>query len=196
MSKVLQKILIPALCTVPILASAQTGKVQLSNESNLSINGKSNVNEFRCRYDHELQRDLLQYSYRYSDGSIRLEGLTLSLEVDEFDCGRKGINRDFRNTLLYEKYPFIHITLNELVLGEESDVVPTEALVTITIAGVKRVYTVPLNDFSSSEELILVGGNKILNMSDFGLTPPSPLMGLIKVSDELDIVFDLVITQN
>jgi hypothetical protein len=30
-------------------------------------------------------------------------------------------------------------------------------------------------------------------MTDFGLTPPSPMLGLIKVEDELDIEFDLVI---
>ncbi|MEX0845363.1 MAG: YceI family protein [Balneolaceae bacterium] len=193
MKKVFKKILISALCVLPVLAYAQNGKVQLSNESKLSINGKSNVNDFRCQSEHELQQDSLQFDYHFQEQTINVDGVTLSLEVDQFDCGKRGINRDFRSTLKYKEYPFIHITLNELVLEEATDIVPTNARVTISIAGVEQEYLVPLTAFSSSEERILVGGTKTLYMSDFGLTPPSPLLGLVQVSDELDITFDLVI---
>lgn len=193
MKKVIPKLLIPALCVLPLFSYAQNGKVQLSDESKLSINGKSNVNDFRCQSEHELQQDSLDFNYHFVGDTINVDGVALSLQVDQFDCGKKAINRDFRSTLKYKEFPFIEIVLNELVLEDDSDIVPTEAKVTIKIAGVERKYTIPLTAFSSMENRILVGGNKTLYMTDFGLTPPSPLFGLVQVSDELNIVFDLVI---
>ncbi|MFD2533313.1 hypothetical protein [Gracilimonas halophila] len=193
MKKILPTLLIPALCTFPVLTQAQDGKVRLSDESKLSIKGKSNVNEFRCQAEHDLQQDSLNYFYQVSGDTVTVNGVLLALEIDQFDCGKRAINRDFRSTLKYKEYPFIEIILNELVLADPSDIIPEEALVTIRIAGVEQKYTVPLHSFSSSEEHFTVGGNKVLYMTDFGLTPPSPMFGLIKVDDELDIQFDLVI---
>lgn len=178
---------------IPLFSFAQNGRVQLSNESKLSINGTSNVSDFRCQSEHELQQDSLQFEYHFEGETINVDGVSLALEIDQFDCGKRGINRDFRSTLKYKEYPFINITLNELVLEEATDIVPTQARVTISIAGNERDYTVPLTAFSSSEDRIIVGGTKTLYMSDFGLTPPSPLFGLVQVSDQLDITFDLVI---
>jgi hypothetical protein len=195
MKKTLPKILIPVLClcSLPILSYAQSGQVKLTDKSKLSIKGKSNVNEFRCKAEQDLQKDSLNYTYSVQEDTVTVSGVSLSLEISQFDCGKRAINRDFRSTLKYEEYPFIEIILNELVLKEASDIIPNEALVTIRIAGEERHYTVPLNTFSSSEESYTVGGNKLLYMTDFGLTPPSPMFGLIQVDDELDIEFELVI---
>ncbi|HET8864140.1 MAG TPA: YceI family protein [Gracilimonas sp.] len=193
MKKILPKILIPVLCTLPFTANAQDGRVQLSDQSKLSIKGKSNVNEFRCQAEHDLHRDSLNYYYMVEEDTVTVEGVFLNLEIDQFDCGKRAINRDFKSTLKYKEYPFIEIVLNELVLKQESDIIPKEALVTIKIAGVERSYEVPLHTFSSSEDHFVVGGNKVLYMTDFGLTPPSPMFGLIKVDDELDIEFELII---
>ncbi len=193
MRKVLQTILIAVLCMLPLLSFAQNGKAHLSNESKLSINGKSNVNDFKCESEHELQQESLEFDYHFEGDTINVDGVSLSLEISRFDCGKKAINRDFRSTLNYKQYPFIQITLNKLMLATEENPVPKAANVTITIAGVERNYRVPLNSFTNTGKGISVDGNKTLYMSDFGLTPPSPLFGLVQVSDELDIVFELVV---
>lgn len=193
MKKVIQNLLIPALCTLPVMAQAQNGKAQISDTSKLSINGKSNVTDFKCLSEHELQQDSLDFNYQYNGSVIDIQGVTLSLLVDQFDCGKRGINRDFKSTLKYKEHPFIEIRLHELVLEDSADMIPKYANVTITIANVERPYLVPLNAFSSFENKVIVGGNKYLKMTDFGLTPPSPLFGLIQVRDELNIVFEMVI---
>ena len=78
--KILQKILIPAICTLPAYALAQTGQVQFTNQSKLSINGKSNVNDFRCLSEHELQRDSLNFTYQYIGETIDVSGVSLFLK--------------------------------------------------------------------------------------------------------------------
>ncbi|MDR9416120.1 MAG: YceI family protein [Gracilimonas sp.] len=193
MKKIIPKLLIPALCVLPSFSYAQNGKVQLSNESKLSINGKSNVNDFRCQSEHELYRDPMNYTYHFEGDTINVDGVSLSLAISQFDCGKKAINRDFRSTLKYKEYPFIEIVLNELTLDDQQDLIPTTAKVTIRIAGQERKYEVPLTAFESRENSVLVGGKKVLRMTDFGLTPPAPMFGLIQVSDELEVEFDLIV---
>jgi hypothetical protein len=193
MKEVLQKILIPVVCALPIGASAQSGEVRFSNESKLSINGKSNVNDFRCLSNHDLRQDSLNFTYEYTGNNIQVSNIKLNLEVDQFDCGKKGINRDFRNSLKYQEYPFIQITLNEVILEDSEDLSPTSANLTIEIAGVEQTYSVPLSEFSRDENQVLVEGSKVLHMTDFNIEPPFALFGLVQVSNELNIVFDLVI---
>ena len=193
MTKILPILLLPALSALPNYTFAQNGKVHLTNDSKLSIKGKSNVNEFSCESEHELQQDSLNYSYKVLGDTVSVNGVQLDLEIDQFDCGKRAINKDFKSTLQYKDHPFIEIILNELVLEEATGIVPQQAKVTIKIAGVERHYTVPLNSFSTSEEQFTVGGNKLLYMTDFGLTPPSPMFGLIKVEDELNIEFELIV---
>lgn len=196
MPKFLPILFIPALFALPLHTQAQDGKATITDESKLSIKGKSNVNEFQCESEHELHQDSLNYYYRVSGDTVLVEGVQLNLEIDQFDCGKRAINKDFRSTLKYEEYPFIEIILNELVISDSTSLIPKEAKVTIRIAGEERNYTVPLNTFSSREESFTVGGHKILRMTDFGLKPPSPMFGLIKVQDKLDIQFDLVIIRD
>ncbi len=194
--KTLSTLLVVTFALLPALTLAQDGQVQLRDSSKLSIKGKSNVNEFSCESEHELQKDSLDYSYSVNGDTVQVSGVNLNLEIDQFDCGKRAINRDFKSTLKYKEFPFIEIILNELVVSDSTSLIPREAKVTIRIAGTERYYTVPLNSFSSSEESFTVGGNKILRMTDFGLEPPSPMFGLIKVEDELDIQFDLVIVRS
>jgi hypothetical protein len=196
MMKTLSTLLIVTFGLLPALTLAQDGQAQLRDSSKLSIKGKSNVNEFTCESEHELQKDSLDYSYVVRGDTVQVSGVNLSLEIDQFDCGKRAINRDFKSTLKYKEFPFIEIILNELVISDSTSLIPKEARVTIRIAGTERHYTVPLNSFSSSEESFTVGGNKVLRMTDFGLDPPSPMFGLIKVEDELDIQFDLVIVRS
>lgn len=194
--KTLSTLLVVTFALLPALTLAQDGQVQLRDSSKLSIKGKSNVNEFSCESEHELQKDSLDYSYSVNGDTVQVSGVNLNLEIDQFDCGKRAINRDFKSTLKYKEFPFIEIILNELVVSDSTSLIPREAKVTIRIAGTERYYTVPLNSFSSSEESFTVGGNKILRMTDFGLEPPSPMFGLIKVEDELNIQFDLVIVRS
>ena len=94
--KTLSILLLVTFGLIPSLALAQNGKVQLRDSSKLSIKGKSNVNEFTCESEHELQKDSLDYSYTVSGDTVQVNGVYLDLEIDQFDCGKRAINRDFK----------------------------------------------------------------------------------------------------
>lgn len=184
------------LIMVPAVLSAQQteNNVLVLNQSKLTINGTSNVTDFQCQSTQEFESDTLNLAIRQLETQVEITKSTLILEVSEFDCGRKGINRDFRQTLKYREHPSIHISLNGLITSPDSDY-PDAAIVDITIAGITRAYRVNLYNVVYFDKTIYAAGHQILNISDFGLEPPSPMLGLIKVHDELKISFDLVIRE-
>ena len=158
------------------------------NESKLRINGTSNVNDFECVYEEELESDTLFHQVELAEAFANIQGDRLELVVESFDCGKRGINRDFRNTLKSKQYPNIHI---EVLQVTAQNGIPEWATIAIELAGVTNTYEVDLKDVSVDDSLIQVLGEQNLRMSDFGLKPPTALFGLIKVRDRLKISFTL-----
>lgn len=189
---------IPVLMTSALVSDANAQQREQINtvildDSKLTINGTSNVNDFECVYEEEFQEDTLQHTVAIDEAIAEVDGEQLILTIDSFDCGKRGINRDFRNTLKSDLYPTIQLDLKKVV---QQDAERITAEVDITLAGVTRTYMVNFEEITYHEEGFLeVTGTQPVNMSDFGLNPPRALFGLIKVNDELDINFTLRIIQ-
>lgn len=160
--------------------------------SKLSINGTSNVNDFECIYDDRFETDTLKHIVQVEEAIVVLDGDQLKLEIDSFDCGKRGINRDFRNTLKSKVYPNIQIELVKVVAQNE---IPFEAEIMASLAGVTNRYILELVNLSIENEQTQFEGTLTLKMSDFNLSPPTALFGLIKVRDEIDVNFLLKIRQ-
>lgn len=172
--------------------------IDFAEGSTLHITGRSNLNEFSCLSKHDISNKNLLINYDRRAQNINITNAILELEVTQFDCGRSPINRDFRNTLKADQYPFILLQLNEVLYGEsngesnsETMLDPRQADISIKIAGVTIREIVDIVVTDPQEEIVAVQGQKRLRITDFNLTPPTAMFGLIKVEDELDIVFDL-----
>lgn len=163
-------------------------KSTILNESKLSILGTSNVTDFECLYEDNFQIDTLSHSLTLDDRMVRAFGDTLNLKIENFDCGRKGINKDFRNTLRSDLFPSIDISLLSFV---PSDSLLEEVNVLISLAGADKKYALAINATYQDNGVIQIIGKQELTMTDFNLEPPKALFGLVKVRDELTIVFTL-----
>lgn len=162
----------------------------IERSSNLCIEGKSNVTSFRCDVTEYLQPDTIQFFCE--DMKRQLLGVKggLAINVNRFDCHQRYMTGDLRKTLKANECPWLKIDLlsignfmngNRTVKGD----------VSISLAGVtKKIeinYTVePLSDGN----LKLLGTRQVL-FSDFGLTPPRKLAGLIIVQEEINVRFTL-----
>jgi len=183
--------LMPILLPVKVLAqeSASIHSIVL-NQSKLRIYGTSNVTDFECKYENDFEQDTLTHQLDINTQGILVRGDQLPLVVDSFDCGKRAINKDFKNTLKYKEYPDINIELIEVF---STNTIPDRASVAITLAGVTRQYDVKLVEEPTSDGTFRITGTQELYMTDFNLNPPRAMFGLIKVSDELLISFELVV---
>lgn len=164
--------------------------VLITSQSELHINGTSNVTDFKCQYNIEKFADPIQIHYERANTIIRFEKSMLVLENTGFDCGGRGINKDFHGLLKSDTYPEIILRLKEIKLKPYNANV-VNALVEIEIAGIKRLYTMEVK-FENKEDW-LINGQLKLNINDFDLKAPKKMLGLIVVSEEIEISFHLVL---
>ena len=166
----------------------QKKKVTVLPSSKLTIIGDSNIAAFQCEFDTSYLEESQVVSYSQTGDQIKFSGAVLTLRNMGFDCGSKGINRDFHDLLKTDNHPRILLELNSVILSSPSQGVATVA---ITIAGKKRSYEVPVA--IKNDVIAEFKGNLHLNIKDYGLEAPKKLFGMIVVKDEIDIDFNLFV---
>ncbi|MBA6154524.1 YceI family protein [Gelidibacter maritimus] len=164
--------------------------VRITSDSKLQINGTSNVKDFTCQYNIQNLHEPIRIHFEKEQDVIKFEKSVLTLENKGFDCGGKGINSDFHGLLQSDVYPQITLELKEIKLRPHEKNI-ADALVEIEIAGLTNAYQMTTEFYF--EENWLISGKLKLNIKNFDLEAPKKMFGLIVVSDEIEIDFNLVI---
>ncbi len=159
--------------------------------SSISINGKSNVNSFSCSYTDPFPDVTLQHRSKLEESTFKVEGDTLGLEISEFDCGKRGVNRDMRKTLKENDYPTIDAWIERITLNDSGEAI---AVLSVSIAGVTNQYEMKIEETPDSE-LMEIKGEQEIFLSDFNLDTPKALFGLVTVEDRFVVEFELNIKQ-
>jgi len=168
---------------VAAAAQPSTEIWSINDDSQLSINGKSNVNVFECSYDQDFHKSRI--SVEDSSGVILFRQNLILFEVESFDCNHSRMTSDLRKTLKESSYPFLKMNLIKLDKTQEKCAL--ELL--LTIAGIKKPKHIALNSCNITENQINFKGEYKMNLSEFGLVPPMALWGMVKVNDEITIDF-------
>lgn len=164
----------------------------IQKNSNLRIEGKTNINNFSCEITEYLQPDTI-YFFREENNTkpIPLRG-GLKIEIKRFDCHQRYITNDMRKTLRADEQPILKIDLLNIgyYIGNESNI---KGWVNIWLAGTVKTMEINYQVQSGDPGRLQLTGTRRLRFSDFGLKPPQKLAGLIKVEEELNVRFQLVL---
>jgi len=164
--------------------SKNQAKVKITNKSEVTIKGKSNVNSFECKYNSEFIENDLHISIIRNNSKIVLDGAKIDIKSIGFDCAHKMITKDFKSLLKAEEYPHIVINVKEINTIKEN----INAKLNVKIAGIEREYLVPVTYNQTTNN---VKGQLKLNIKDFKLKSPKKLLGMVVVNDNVEINFNL-----
>ena len=180
----------------PMLAPPTAAQAQYTvrPDSRFWIDGTSTVNSFTCAasevagfgsVDEEAMGDA-----RRAD--LRAE---VVIPVRAFDCGLRQMNRDFYEALKGKAYPAVRFALRraELLASDgRSEWTPVRVWGAITLAGEQRAVTVTARGQRLADGRVRIQGRHPLRMTDFGIEPPTGLLGLVRAHDDIVVRFDLV----
>jgi len=159
------------------------------------ITGSTNIVSFKLLFPGDmLPKKNFVFTATQNQNRILLSQTQLSIAVKDFTSGNKMALRDFLRLIKYKTYPSIHVQLNYIDLKQNQDkskVIKGNAYADITITGVTKQYCFPISADSDGENYFL-NGRKNISIRDFGLVPPVEMMGLIKVSEWIDLDFHIV----
>lgn len=164
--------------------SRNVTKVKITNKSEVTIKGKSNVNSFECKYNSDFIENDLQVIMNKNNGKILIDGAKIAIKSTGFDCAHRMITKDFKSILKAEEYPHIIINLKEINIAKEN----ITAKLNVKIAGEENDYLVPVVYNANTNN---VKGQLKLNIKDFKLKSPKKLLGMVVVNDNVEINFNL-----
>jgi hypothetical protein len=186
-----------SLMALPLLAgSGNYYAYSVQERSNIRLTGTTNINSYECVSDSDIPRGNMLVDLLPGSNAIFFSSASLELKVTSFDCGHRAMNKDFHQALGGKESPHIEIRLLEirpLASVERKNQGKIRAEVAIVINGKTRNTDIVVDYKTSDYFSYSLSGSKDLRMSDFGIAPPSPALGLVKVSDTVTIHFDLIV---
>ncbi len=170
----------------------------IKKESSLVINGTTNISKFRLTLDGiDFPGPKFTFNANIEKNKITLSQNKISLSVNKFHSGNILALNGFLKLIKAKEFPFLDIELKDIsiietnvaiipsTINSSSNILGTASIV-ITLTGVSKNYTIPFKSVKKGEELIGEGDIR-LTIKDFGLTPPVEMMGLVKISEWIDI---------
>jgi polyisoprenoid-binding protein YceI len=159
---------------------------QVGAGSEIWLEGRSTVDRFTCHATD-------------FDGSAEIRGeatvrVNLAIPVKDLDCGRRRMNSDLQDALQADKHPEIRFSLIDV--KPEKEVEPglhrLRVTGTLTMAGAQRRITFIATGRQDGSGRLAGTGSVDLKMTDFGIDPPSALLGLVRAHDDIRVRFNLV----
>jgi hypothetical protein len=183
-------VLIGCLAALALSARGQSYRIFIHPSSLVTVFGSTNVNQFRFKYTEQLEIKKAVNVSR-ENRELRLKGGDIPLKIKAFDSGNSIMNSDFRKMMKEDENPYIQVELAALIpeWDERGSWTKGKAEVMVEMNQVvkKFVFDCLIEDPGS---LLIQGKQKIL-LQDFGLEPPTRLMGMIKVNEWVDLDFKL-----
>lgn len=160
-------------------------------ESRITISGSTNVSQFACFSHSEAPTGSFLLEETGPQGrALRFHDAYLQISVSSFDCGHRVMNRDMHQSLGVNKFPYITIQIIEAInihFNPKTSTGTARILVAITLNGKTQNTLMPVSYQMRDVHNIVVETSKKMRMTDFGVIPPTPALGLVKVNDEITI---------
>ena len=188
----LMAIVVPA----GIAWTADRAGLALQPESKLWVEGTSSVRSYTCRaarVDGSVATLAGSTSLAIADLERTVRSAEVSVSVAGLECGNGTMNGHLRRALKSDTSPKISYRISSY------DVTPAGAAAgkvklngTLEIAGTEKPVSI---DATASTEAgrLRVKGSKQIKMTDFGVRPPTLMMGTMKVHDPVTVHFDVLL---
>jgi hypothetical protein len=154
-------------------------------DANLEIAGTSNIHDWVST----AEKVMVTGTYILGADEFDIPTLRVKIPVESIKStkGRIMDNKTY-GALKSDEHPEITFTLKDI-----TDVRATslKAIGTLTIAGRSRTVTLPVNRELNDSGVLTFTGKKALKMTDFGVEPPTALLGTLTTGDDVTINFKL-----
>lgn len=194
-------LLILAASAVPARAQppgAWSPAMALAPESRLWLEGSSNVNRFTCRAEglgRSIQVGEPSEVWEITGLPEPLQRIQLGVPVRSLRCGNRRMDRDLYRIMRTDEFPLMTFrlwTYHPMPPPSAGDFT-VKAVGALGLAGRENLVVVTVRIERRSDGTVWVRGSKALRMSDFGIEPPSAMLGLIRAHDQVVVRFDFLV---
>ena len=183
------------LFAIPYLAAEQAQPQLKLNAARVSINGTSNIHPFTAATtDVRISRlvlapadgDRLQAAAKAGG----VEAFEIAIKAATLASSKDGLDKNMHKALKTAEHPDITFKLTRLEAGAAPNAM--KAIGLLKIAGVEKEVALPLKITLTATTLTITGEYALL-MTDYGIKPPTAMMGMAKADNKVTISFETVL---
>lgn len=192
-----KQIVIIVLCFILThLSSAQNiAYAEIQKNSILTVDGSTNIITYKLYQNGDkLSKSKLKVVTTNSQNKIILNQNQLTVAVGNFASNNFIALKEFLKLVKSDSYPTLQVQMNfndGILLSDKTQSYNGNAQINITITGITKQYNIPVS-LKSNGDMLILDGNKKLNIHDFGLNPKPKMMGLMKINEWIDINFHII----
>ncbi|MCH8557953.1 MAG: YceI family protein [Balneolia bacterium] len=186
-----------ALVAQPANDVAKTTFVIDNGSSTMVIEGGSTVGSWDADVkvlEGEFKIDMEALGNGVNGNGI-FELSTFSVPVGNIESDSRRMNRNIYSYLKEDDHPNITFTMTSAEVTENNGS-SYEVLVNgvINAAGADHEVSFTTEVTINGNGSLVINGKKPLNFSDFGIDRPSAMLGTVRADEEIEIVYNLVLT--
>ena len=187
----------PAPAPVPVTPPPTvSGRLTLQTGSRLWFDGSSTVKDFTCKaanLEAAVVTSKADAASAIVAGEKSVAGVELTVPVMSIDCDNGTMNGHMRNALDAKMHPTITFELRSYDLMKAAENVAVTLSGTLTIHGESQPVTIQAIAVGAAEGALRLTGLYELNMKEYGVKPPSLMLGTMNVREKVKVRFDLLL---
>lgn len=172
-------------------------RLEFQPQTKITIQGTSTMHDFECTAAAVAGTLELPTTDVPDVGKMLggLQAVSVTVPVSKIDCGNGTMDKKMREALAEKKAPLIKYTLSTASLKGSADAsgyYPMVAKGSLTIAGNDRPIELSVKGKQMPDGRFQFTGSKQIKMSDWGVKPPTAMLGTMKTGDEVTVHFEVI----
>jgi polyisoprenoid-binding protein YceI len=190
LSKKLYLFFAGAICVAQIMTAGPNSQMAIQPPSNLVLKGTSTLHDFECK------TTAIHGTVEMDQNLDSITNVDISIPVKSIHSESSSMDDNMYESLKADDYPEIEFLLTP------PDSTTTNSMVTdstaklygiLTIAGKQKKIDLDISFHKKEGRIVEVRGDKKLLMTDFGIKPPTFMLGVLKTGNEVTVEFDLLL---
>ena len=184
-------------CLAPVAMAATPSMIALDLQpsSRLWISGTSTVRSFECSatsFEANVE-STAGATAAVLAGEKAVMGVEIRVPTERLDCRNGTMNEHMLKALKAKTNPTIVFKLASYDLAKQSDAVHVTLNGTLAMGGAEKPINMTVNATEGPTGTLHVVGTHELRMTEWGLKPPTLMLGTMRVDDRIKIAFDLLL---
>lgn len=167
----------------------------LQPQSRLWIDGTSSIRSFSCKASEvnaSVEATGSNAIAQLLTGEKGVKTVRVDVPAEQLDCGNGTMNEHMRKAIKLSEFKSIEFRLTEYTVAHNADGISGTLDGTLLLGGVTKPVSLQANG-KSEGGMLHVTGSYDLDMTEYGLKPPTLMFGRIKVGKTVKVNYDLLL---
>ena len=185
-----------ALLIPAAFAFAYGQPMSLAPQSRLWVDGTSTVRSWSCaatQIDATIEAGSPSAVEAVIAGEKAVKVVDVKIPIEKLDCRNGTMNEHMRKALKAKDAPVIAFTVTSYDVAKGASGVAGTLNGQLTLGGITKPIAVKAAGAAGPDGTLHVTGTHELAMTEFGLKPPTLMLGTMKVGDKVKVSFDLFV---